>query len=547
MIELTITGKEGRQATYRHGAGNIRIGSDASCQIAIADKEASSLEAEISLDPQGYRVRHKGAGLSLVINGKRLPRGAEVILKRNDVIQMGSTRISVVSWDMDVEPVPDTQIEAAQVDRQDKIEPKSTYKEAASYRQLVHQKLFDYLDLKRMDVDKPDDPQMAERVQKYLKKVIEEIEGTLPDWVDREKLLKEVQDEVLGLGPLQDLIDDPDITEIMVNRKDQIYIEKKGKIIKTDRSFSDDYAVLHVIRRIIAPLRRHIDERSPMVDGRLKDGSRVNAVIPPVAIKGLSLTIRKFSKTPYTTDDLIRFGSLTPKMVEFLKLAVHYRQNIIISGGTGSGKTTLLNVIATFIPGGERIVTIEDAAELQLPQEHVVAMEARPPNIEGKGAIAIRDLVRNALRMRPDRIIVGECRGGEALDMLQAMNTGHDGSLTTAHANSPRDTLSRLETMVMMAGMDLPLKAIREQISSAVDLIVQQARFADGSRKVTHISEVQGMEGDKILLEDIFSFEHQGYDDSGGILGEMKPTGYIPKLIKDIEARKIKVPEGLFE
>jgi pilus assembly protein CpaF len=331
----------------------------------------------------------------------------------------------------------------------------------------------------------------------------------------------------------------------MVNGPKQVWVERNGKLEKTTIQFDDDDHVMRIIDRIVSPLGRRIDESSPMVDARLPDGSRINAVIPPISLVGPCLTIRKFSRDPLTVDDLIRFGTMTPEIAQFLEACVQARLNIVVSGGTGSGKTTLLNVLSSFIPGDERIVTIENAAELQLRQEHVVTLESRPPNIEGKGEVTIRDLVINALRMRPDRIVVGECRGGEALDMLQAMNTGHDGSMTTVHSNSPRDTLHRLETMVLMAGMDLPVRAIREQIASALDLIVHMARLKDGSRKIVAITEVQGMEGDVIVLQDIFVFEQTGYE-NGKVLGRIKPTGVRPKFVEKFEVANIYLPPQIF-
>jgi pilus assembly protein CpaF len=363
---------------------------------------------------------------------------------------------------------------------------------------------------------------------------------------EQQQIIGEVMDDVLGLGPITGLLADEEVSEVMVNGPLSVYVERKGKLSLTDVQFRDNEHVLQVIEKIVAPLGRRIDESQPMVDARLPDGSRVNAIIPPLALNGPVLTIRKFSKDPFTAQDLIRFGTLTAEMASFLEACVRMRLNIVVSGGTGSGKTTTLNVLSSFIPHDERIVTIEDAAELQLQQDHVVSLESRPPNIEGKGAIAIRDLVRNSLRMRPDRIVVGEVRGGEALDMLQAMNTGHDGSLTTAHANTPRDMLSRLETMVLMAGMELPVRAIREQIASAIDLIVQQARFRDGSRRITHITEVQGMEGEIITLQDIFVFEQTGVDERGKILGRLRPTGIRPKFAEHFSRFGIELPPEMF-
>lgn len=362
----------------------------------------------------------------------------------------------------------------------------------------------------------------------------------------RDQLLHEILDEVLGFGPIQPLLDDPDVSEVMVNGPNKVYIEKNGQLNRTPVKFDDNDHVLRIIDRIILPLGRRVDADSPTVDARLPDGSRVNAVIMPVAIDGPSITIRKFRKEKLTVDQLISFGSLTVTMAEFLRACVVCRLNILISGGTGSGKTTLLNVLSTNIPHSERIVTIEDAAELQLQQDHVVRLETKTPNVEGRGAVTIRDLVRNSLRMRPDRIVVGEVRGGEALDMLQAMNTGHDGSLTTIHANSPRDALSRLETLVMMAGMDLPLKIVRQQISSAVDLIVQQSRLRDGTRLVTAITEVAGMESDTIVLTDIFKFEQRGVESDGKVIGELKPSGIRPMFYPRLEAAGFKLGSEVF-
>lgn len=351
----------------------------------------------------------------------------------------------------------------------------------------------------------------------------------------KEDLAKVLLDDTIGFGPLEPLLADPEISEIMVNSPNQVYVEKSGRLVLTDIFFDDDKQVLKVADKILSPLNRNVDESNPYVDARLPDGSRVNIIIPPLALKGPCITIRKFATDPFTIDDLIRFGTMTPAMAQFIEACVKARLNIVVSGGTGSGKTTTLNVLSSFIPSDERIVTIEDAAELQLRQPHVVTLESRPKSNSGNNEVLIRDLVKNSLRMRPDRIIVGECRSGEALDMLQAMNTGHDGSMTSGHANTPRDMLSRLETMVLMAGMDLPLRAIREQIASAVNLIVQQSRLKDGSRRITHITEVQGMEGETIVLQDLFVFKQTGFDENGKIMGELKSTGIRPNFMSTLE------------
>jgi pilus assembly protein CpaF len=379
-------------------------------------------------------------------------------------------------------------------------------------------------------------------------RLAESLAGTrlpLPESL-RAGLLKDILNEFFGFGPIEPLLEDPSITEIMVNGPHQVYIERAGKVLLSPVRFDDDDHVRRVIERIILPLGRRIDYDTPLVDARLPDGSRVNAVIAPVSIDGPCITIRKFSRKRLTVDDLIGFGSITPPIAEFLKACVVARLNVVVSGGTGSGKTTLLNVLSGFIPNDERIVTIEDAAELQLHQEHVVRLEAKKPNLDGRYEVSIRDLVKNALRMRPERIIVGECRGGEALDMLQAMNTGHDGSLTTLHANSPRDAISRMETMTLMAGLDFPLKVIREQIASAVELIVQQTRLRDGSRRVTQVTEVAGMEGDTVVLQDVFKFAEEGLDAEGKVIGQMRATGLRPIFTPKLETAGFKLPAEIF-
>jgi pilus assembly protein CpaF len=413
-------------------------------------------------------------------------------------------------------------------------------------RNKVHQKLIQAMDLRRLDVSRMAEQELRDTTKAMIDEIIAN-DKTFPANLDKARIGKLVLDEVVGLGPLEDLLADPTVTEIMVNRYDQIYVERKGKLTLSEITFSGEKAVVGAIERIVAPLGRRIDESSPMVDARLKDGSRVNAVIPPLALKGANITIRKFSKEKLKDKDLIKFGSITAEMMGFMEQAVLHACNIVISGGTGSGKTTLLNVLSNYIPDDERIITVEDAAELQLSQPHIISLESRPPNSEGKGAVHIRDLVKNCLRMRPDRIVVGECRGGEALDMLQAMNTGHDGSLTTAHANTPRDCLARLEVMTLMSGLDLPIRAIREQIASAVHVIIQQSRFPDGSRKVTHISEITGMEGEVIQMQDIFLFKQDGYDENGKIKGKFVATGNIPELYQELQQRGISVDLSLFK
>ena len=385
----------------------------------------------------------------------------------------------------------------------------------------------------------------TEFMRQRLSDVYAQLKVNLPEDI-RKQIFHDILDELTGFGPIQPLLEDPDISEVMVNGPKKVFIEKAGRLTKSPITFDDDDHVLRIIDRIILPLGRRVDADSPTVDARLPDGSRVNAVIRPVSIDGPCITIRKFKKDKLSIDQLIRLGSLTPNMGEFIRACVLAHLNIVISGGTGSGKTTLLNVLSGFIPEEERIITIEDAAELQLQQDHVLRMETKTSNVDGKGAVTIRDLVKNALRQRPDRIVVGECRGGEALDMLQAMNTGHDGSLTTLHANTPRDALSRLETMVLMAGMDLPLKVVRQQISSAVDLIIQQSRLKDGSRKVTAITEVVGMEGETVVLTDIFKFEQTGVGKDGKIMGELRATGIRPIFSPRLEAAGFKLSGDIF-
>ena len=408
-------------------------------------------------------------------------------------------------------------------------------------KKRVQSKLLSTLD-PSMDISKSGD--VRRTIQELFEQILNE-ENIVLSRPERARMFEQIAAEILGFGPLQPLLEDESVTEIMVNGAKNIYVERKGKIFRVPLTFENNEHVMRIIERIVAPLGRRVDESSPYVDARLPDGSRVNAVIPPISLVGPVLTIRKFAKTPITVDQLISFGSITPEAIQFLDACVKARINIIISGGTGSGKTTLLNVLSGFIPADERIVTIENAAELQLRQEHVVTLESRPPNIEGRGEVTIRALVINALRMRPDRIIVGEIRDEAAVDMLQAMNTGHDGSMTTCHSNSPRDTLARLETMALMAGMDLPVRAIREQVSSAIDLVIHQDRMRDGTRKVVNITEVTGMEGEVITMTDIFVFEQVGYE-NGKIIGRLRPTGLRPKFMDKIEAAGLHLSPSVF-
>jgi len=531
------------------------IGRAVDADIRLDDSLCSRRHLRIFKKNDSWFAADMGSSNGSLYNGAELREAVK--LKKGDSLKIGIHEIVVksISEINDNKDAPDN--------REQNTDRKRTGEKPADYiiqqttdirrlnaiKQQIHKQLLEELDLKNIDLSKLKTDEVRRKATGIVNGIISKLKAdkTLQSSTTEAILLKDVIDEALGLGALESLLADKSVSEIMVNAKDQIYVEKNGRLEKTQLGFSSERAVMNIIERIVSPLGRRIDESSPTVDARLKDGSRVHVIIPPLALKGPTITIRKFSKTPYTIDDLIRFGTFTSKMADFLEIAIKTRKNIIVSGGTGSGKTTLLNVLSNFIPGDERILTIEDAAELKLNQPHVVSLEARPPNIEGKGAITIRELVKNALRMRPDRIIVGECRGGEALDMLQAMNTGHDGSLTTLHANSPRDGLSRLETMVLMSGMALPIKAIREQIKSAVDLIVQQTRFKDGARRVSAISEVQGIEGDTIVLQDIFLYEMTGVDRDGKILGRFRATGFMPRFVEELRARHIEVPQDIFQ
>lgn len=416
-------------------------------------------------------------------------------------------------------------------------------------RMRIHQELIKAMDLKKGVTDTNGDPakekQLRDKTHQLISQIVDR-EAPNSTRSDRVQLVKEVLEEALGLGPLEDLLADETVTEVMVNGRDNIFVEKSGRLTKLEMSFTSNQQLRNIIERIVTPLGRRIDEKTPYVDARLKDGSRVHAIIEPLAIDGPALTIRKFAKKPIQFKNYLEWGSMTEPMVDFLRICVENGLNVIISGGTGSGKTTLLNVMSSFIPATERIITVEDAAELQLKQLHVVRLETRPANMEGTGAVTIRDLVKNTLRMRPDRIVVGECRGGEALDMLSAMNTGHDGSMTTVHANSPREAVARLETLCLMAGMDLPAKAIREQVAGAVDLIIQISRLSDGSRKVLSITEVVGMQGETVTLQEVFRFKEEGFDKNRKIIGQFQAMGLIPTFIEEFERKGVKVPRSIF-
>jgi pilus assembly protein CpaF len=424
------------------------------------------------------------------------------------------------------------------------LERKDTGKSFEELKRLIHSKLVDKLDLSRVS------DLAGDTLRREIRLVVERLcdtENPLLNRMERERLIDEVLDETFGFGPLEMLLKDPTISDILVNGPYKIFVERRGKLEKTDVKFRDNDHLMQIIDRIVSKVGRRVDETSPMVDARLPDGSRVNAIIAPLSLDGASLSIRRFGANPLKLEDLLNFKAFTPEMAMLLEACIKARLNIVISGGTGCGKTTLLNTLSSFIPHEERIVTIEDAAELQLQQEHVVRLETRPPNIEGKGAVTTRDLVKNALRMRPERIIIGECRGGESLDMLQAMNTGHSGSMTTLHANTPRDAQARLETMVMMAGMELPIKAMRQQISSAVDMIVQANRLQGGPRKVTTITEVMNMEQDTIIMQDIFRYKQLGIDQNGRAYGQFEATGVRPSFVHRLEAAGIKLPSNLFQ
>jgi pilus assembly protein CpaF len=548
MIRIAVVEKEGLSRELQFQRSIVSIGRHPQNDLVLSGENVSKYHCRLVAEGSRWVLMDSASTNGTYLNGQRLPYPREI--GPTDVIGVGDYTIVFLSAGMDgtapsVSPAPgmppgppEAETEAPAVDQEPQL----------ALQKIIHQRLIERLDLRRLDLEGLAGEELRQRTEGAVAEIVQQMEKAreIGAEISREQLIRGVLDEALGLGPLEPLLADDEISEIMVNRAEQIFVERKGKIVVSGCAFSSDQAVLGVIERIVAPIGRRIDEASPLVDARLKDGSRVNAIIPPLALKGPCLTIRKFKRDALRVEDLIRNETVSPQMAEFLRSCVQARKNIVISGGTGSGKTTTLNIISSFIPEAERIITVEDAAELQLPQEHWVQLETRPANMEGKGAITIRDLVKNCLRMRPDRIVVGECRSGEALDMLQAMNTGHDGSLTTLHANTPRDALARLETMVLMAGMDLPVRAIREQIASAVQIIVQQARLSDGTRKICFITEVAGMEGEVIALQDIFTFRQEGFGPDGKVRGRFVSTGFVPKFYEGLQRRGIAVDVGIF-
>lgn len=561
---MVITDKGANTQRVRCTLRHCTIGKSQDNLVQIRGWRVAQQHCKVELTDKGIYVEDISEGAGITVNGNKVPYYGPI--RSADVISIGSYdfRIGAVEeGDSDSAELAPMESETNQADdwamktfignslKEESDEPVDSAQAIERqrlfmWRNRIHQEVLRMMDLRRTDVGAMDNDELREKVESIIDEVLAGMQAEIPDNIDVEQLKRAVLNEAVGLGPLEELLEDDSVSEIMVNAYDDIYIERDGRLVRSEIVFSSDAAVMSAIERIVSPLGRRIDESSPMVDARLPDGSRVNAIIPPLALKGPTLTIRKFAKKKLQVEDLLGFGTLNQNMAKLLQMAVEQHSNIIISGGTGSGKTTLLNIMSNFIPSAERIITVEDAAELKLVQPHVVSLESRPPNMEGKGAVPIRELVKNCLRMRPDRIVVGECRGGEALDMLTAMNTGHDGSLTTVHANTPRDVISRLEVMVMMAGMDLPARAIREQIASAVHLIVQQSRLADGSRKVTHISEITGMEGDIVQLNDIFVFKQEGFDENGKVVGEYQATGQVPHFYESLRSRGISVDMSIF-
>jgi pilus assembly protein CpaF len=550
-MDLTIriqSPREGIEVRQLSAQGPFMIGRHESCRLRLRGDLVSRNHALVTPNARGLTVRDVSSNGTIA--GSMVLRHDEAQVDHGTPIVIGDYRLVIRpdaaqanGWPPEggATPVPGAGVYAeAGAPDEDAVAPldeaaREQERADGALRREIHRRLLDYLDLAKLDASKLDDPSTRPRVLAALRTILQAMSDQIPARIDRDGLLGELADEALGLGPLERFLADPAITEVMVVDASTIYVETRGCIRKMDARFTDDERVRAAIERIVTPLGRRIDESSPLVDARLKDGSRVNAIIRPLAIRGSCITIRKFASTPLTMDNLIEFGTLDRRIARFLARCVKARKNVVISGGTGSGKTTLLNVLSAAIPPRERIVTIEDAAELRLGQPHVVSLEARPANMEGKGQYTIRDLVANALRMRPDRIVVGECRAGEALDMLQAMNTGHDGSLTTTHANSTADAMARLETLCLMSSIDLPARAIREQLGKAIDIVVQQTRFSDGSRRVTEVSEVIGVvdDADTVMLRPLFEYRQSGMDEAGTVLGDFHATGYLPSFLNE--------------
>ena len=581
MFKITLLDANKKMQVVNISDKSIMIGKDKDCLLKLDGWRVNKEHARIFTTDNGLFIQDLGQFNGTYVNGSRIQQHGPILVSDEIAIGAYTLKVEQVLAQQSAE-IRDAFVKNTHTSQLLPTTSSTTSFIASSipnasavistslpaltvfhgWRRRIHEQLLETIDLRRRDVLSMEDSELRIETEKLIREIIERDKAKgqsdkpspaalkerrknnrLINQRDYEKLINDVLSEAVGLGPLEELLKDDTITEIMVNRFDEIFLERKGKLEQHETTFTSDRAVLGVIERIVAPLGRRIDESSPMVDARLKDGSRVNAVIPPLAIKGPTLTIRKFSQKTLTTQNLIDYGSISEAMGKFMQICVLHRKNVIISGGTGSGKTTLLNVLSNFIPENERIITIEDAAELKLTHPNLVSLEARPVNAEGRGQVAIRDLVKNSLRMRPDRIVVGECRGGEALDMLQAMNTGHEGSLTTLHANNARDALARLETLVLMAGMDLPLSAIREQIASAVDIIIQQARLTDGQRVVTSISEVTGMESGKIQLQELFRFEPIKRNEQGRIQGRFASCDVIPHFYESL--REAGLPQDM--
>ena len=529
------------------------IGRDPNCDIVLKASQISRRHAMISLEDGEFFIEDCNSSLGVFVNESKITEKTKIAV--GNLLRLCSYELLLSFEDVEEEESPDESEQTVMISDIQKFRGaffnqgrfQSEYKsvnllytdEMMKLKKRIHEKILSEMNLPAIHVRDLAKAETRVRLDRVLTRVMREFWHEIPRNISPEIFKEGIVDELINYGPISPLLRADDITEVMINGPDLIFVEHEGKLFETGIRFFNDQHLLSVIQRIVEPLGRHIDEASPMVDARLPDGSRVNAIIPPLAIDGALVTIRKFAKNKLTTEDLIDYGSLTDEMAQFLSFAVKYKQNIIISGGTGSGKTTLLNVLSQFIPLDERLVTIEDSAELKLTHRNLARLESRTANIEGKGKVSIRDLLVNALRMRPDRIIIGECRSGEALDMLQAMNTGHDGALTTVHANSPRDSLSRLENMVLMAGVELPVSSIREQIASAINFVVQQSRLGDGSRKITQVTEITGREGNTILMQDIFVWKQEGVDENGKFYGHFEATGHIPKFVSALRERGV--------